>query len=420
MLDATGGESRRRGACCSPRRVPSLQNPRNMPPGTTIRMWAAGDKPGKRPSQPSASQKRAKLPREVRRPRAWLRIVKWAGIVCLSLTALLVATVALVFYLYGRDPNLPDINKLSDYHPKQLIEVLDANDRRIGELFGPTQPTERRTYVSYEEVPPILVDAFVAAEDNSFWEHSGVDYWGMFRAAIKNVVSRETKQGASTITQQVVKTFLLTPERTYKRKIQEIILARRLEHALTKEEIITLYMNQIYFGHGRYGVQEASRFYFGHPVSRWDAKTKTWVSQLDPGEAAMLAGLVQSPENISPRKNPKRAKERQTYVLNQLVKLRERDETATHCLTVAEAQKWIDASIHVVKEPFPDLGTAPEWVQLVRSELIADNGGTGKGEPVLDTLGGKVRTTLDPGLQQIAQKALQTGLRAVDKRHGVG
>src|SRR5262249_40818861 len=140
----------------------------------------------------------------------------------------------------------------------------------------------------------------------------------------------------------------------------------------------------------------------------------------DPGEAAMLAGLVQSPENISPRKNPKRAKERQTYVLNQLVKLRERDETATHGLTAADAQKWIDASIHVVKEPFPDLGTAPEWVQLVRSELIADNGGSGKGEPALDTLGGKVRTTLDPGLQQIAQKALQNGLRNVDKKHGVG
>jgi penicillin-binding protein 1A len=396
-----------------------LQNPRNMPPGTTIRMWAAGDKSGKpRPPQPTAPHKRAKLPKEVRKPqKTWIRVVKWIGIGGLSLTALLVATVALIFYLYGRDPNLPDINKLSDYHPKQLIEILDANDRRIGELFGPTQPTERRTYVTYEEVPPILVDAFVAAEDNSFWEHGGVDYWGMFRAAIKNVVSRETKQGASTITQQVVKTFLLTPERTYKRKIQEIILARRLEHALTKEEIITLYMNQIYFGHGRYGVQEASRFYFGHPVSKWDPKTKTWVSQLDPGEAAMLAGLVQSPENISPRKNPKRAKERQTYVLNQLVKLRERDETGQHGLTAADAQKWIDASIHVVKEPFPELGSAPEWVQLVRSELVRDNGGN---ETALDTLGGKVRTTLDPGLQQIAQKALQNGLRTVDKRHGVG
>jgi hypothetical protein len=247
-------------------------------------------------------------------------------------------------------------------------------------------------------IPTGATVAFVAAEDNKFWTHSGVDYWGMFRAFVTNLRAGHTKQGASTITQQVVKTFLLTPERTFKRKIQENILARQLETSLTKQEIMTLYMNQIYFGHGRYGIEEAARFYFGKHVG-----------QLNVGEAAMLAGLPQSPENISPRKNPKRAKERQTYVLNQLAAMQK--------IPIAEAQKWIDAPIQIVDRPFPDLGSAPEWVDMVKRELVRLNNGN---EAALETLGATVRTTLDPTLQADAQKALQSGLRAVDKRHGIG
>ncbi|MBL0212706.1 MAG: PBP1A family penicillin-binding protein [Myxococcales bacterium] len=324
--------------------------------------------------------------------KRWVTVLKWLAILSFSGLLLLVATVAFVFWMYGRDPNLPDYSKLGDYHPKQVTQILDANDHRIGEIY-----TERRSYVPYEKVPQILIDSFVAAEDNKFWTHGGVDYWGMFRAFVMNIrAGGRSKQGASTITQQVVKTFLLTPERTFKRKIQEIILARRLEKSLTKEEIMTLYVNQIFFGHGRYGVQEASRFYFGKDVG-----------QLNPGEAALIAGLPQSPNNISPRINPKRAKERQTYVLNQLVGMGK--------LTQAEAQKWIDAPIKIVDSPFPELGSAPEWVELAKKELVAE-----KGEAALDTLGAKVRTTLDPSLQAAAQKALQNGLRGVDKRHGVG
>lgn len=323
----------------------------------------------------------------------WLTVIKWLVILGIAGAALVAATVAFVFWMYGRDPALPDYQRLSDYRPHQVTVITDGNDRRIGEIFS-----ERRTVVGYEKVPPIVVDAFIAAEDNKFWTHSGVDYWGMFRAFVANLRAGHTKQGASTITQQVVKTFLLTPERTFRRKIQEIILARRLESSLTKQEIMALYMNQIYFGHGRYGVEEAARFYFGKRVG-----------QLNLGEAAMLAGLPQSPENISPRKNPKRAKERQTYVLNQLVGMQK--------ITVAEAQKWIDAPIQVVARPFPELGSAPEWVDLVKRELVKRNGGD---EKALDTAGQAVRTTLDPSLQAIAQKALQTGLRALDKRHGIG
>ncbi|NVB84754.1 MAG: PBP1A family penicillin-binding protein [Kofleriaceae bacterium] len=340
---------------------------------------AGKGKPGKgsgiRPSKPG---------------RRWLGILKWVGVAVLAGTALVAATVAFTFWMYGRDPNLPKIAKLADYHPKQVTTILDANDRRIGELFS-----ERRTFVPYDKIPPIVIDSFIAAEDNGFWTHGGIDYIGMVRAFFTNIKAGKTKQGASTITQQVVKTFLLTPERTFKRKIQEIILSRRLEKSLTKQEIMTLYVNQIYFGHGRYGVQEAARFYFGKDIA-----------QVNIGEAAMLGGLVQSPENISPRKHPQRAKERQTYVLNQLAKIGK--------ISPADAQKWINEPIKVVKEPFPELGSAPEWVDLVRRELVAT-----KGEKGMET-GGTVRTTLDPGLQASAQKALQAGLRAVDARQKIG
>lgn len=363
--------------------------------GSTMKMWT--------PSGPDpAPRRRARTSRSgvqgmplgpvARRPAPWLAIVKWVVIVGVAGAALAAATAAFVFWMYGRDPDLPDYARLSDYRPKQVTTITDASDRRIGEIF-----TERRTVVALDKVPPVLVDAFIAAEDNKFWTHSGIDYWGMFRALVANVRAGEARQGASTITQQVVKTFLLTPEKTFRRKIQEIILARRLEQSLSKQDILTLYINQIYFGHGRHGVAEAAQFYFGKPVEK-----------LNLGEAAMLAGIVQAPEKISPRKNPRRAKERQTYVLNQLLAMQK--------IPAAEAQKWIDAPIQIIDRPFAELGSAPEWVDLVKRELVKLHG-----KPAaLDTLGATVRTTLDPSLQAIAQKALQSGLRAVDKRRGAG
>jgi penicillin-binding protein 1A len=372
-------------------RASKLQKHANMPPGSTMKMWSRAGA-AVEAKKPSGEGKKPKLQKPAATPRRrWLRIVKWVALIGLSGMALMAATIAFVFWLYGRDPKLPNIEKLGDYHPKQVTAILDANDRRIGELGS-----ERRTFVPYDKIPAILVDSFVAAEDNRFWTHGGVDYLGMVRAFLANILAGHTKQGASTITQQVVKTFLLTPERTFKRKIQEIILARRIEGSLTKQEIMTLYVNQIYFGHGRYGVQEAARFYFGKDVG-----------QLNVGEAAMLGGLPQSPETLSPRKHPEAAKRRQIYVLQQLERMTK--------LTHAEAQKWIDAPIQIVKSPFPEIGTAPEWVELARKELLAN-----KNEEALDTLGATVRTTLDPGMQAMAQRALQTGLRAVDKRHSVG
>ncbi|HEY4239258.1 MAG TPA: PBP1A family penicillin-binding protein [Kofleriaceae bacterium] len=337
-------------------------------------------------------------PPKKKRP-LWFVILKWGLITGVSGCALLVGTVAFIFWMYSRDPSLPDIHKLDDYKPNVVTVVVDANGQRIGEL-GST----RRTVIRYEDLPPAVVDAFEAAEDERFEEHGGVDYWGMFRAALSNIRGNH-KQGASTITQQVVKNMLLTPEQTYKRKIQEIILARRLEKALTKHEIFSLYLNEINFGHYNfghgetgpvYGIGEAARFYFGKDVSK-----------LTTGEAAVLASLPKSPELYSPRAHPDAAKERQIHVLGRMV--------AMGRLTQAEAQKWVDAPIQLVADPYPELGRSPEWVDLVKKELVEQNGGD---EKVLDKLGATVRTTLDPGLQRRAQEALQAGLRAVDARHG--
>ncbi|HTJ43129.1 MAG TPA: PBP1A family penicillin-binding protein [Kofleriaceae bacterium] len=318
----------------------------------------------------------------------WQRLVKWSALSILASAALAFAGAASIIWYYSRD--LPSIEKLSDYHPKQVTVILDDKGQRIGEIF-----TERRTFVPFEKIPKRVYNAFIAAEDASFWTHGGVDYMGIVRA-VWNDVRGGPKQGASTITQQVVKNMVLSPEQSFKRKIQEMILARRLEKHLTKEEILTIYLNEIYFGHQRYGIQEAARFYFGKDVD-----------QLDVGEAAMLGGLPKAPEEISPFKNPQRAKERQTYVLNR--------EAELGFITKDEAQKFINEPIHVVKNPFPEMGGAPEWVALAKKELVASYG-----DGALETLGAKVKTTMDSDIQANAQKALQEGLRAYDARHKLG
>jgi penicillin-binding protein 1A len=360
-------------------------------------MWAPGvaQVPPRRKTEKMSKQDRPKLPKGMgnKKPR-WKRILKWSLIGIGSFLLLSFGTIALLFVIWGAD--LPDGDKLKQYEFKQVTVILDSTGKTSNDRIGEIYPEHgRRSVVLYEEVPQILVDAFVAAEDEHFWTHSGIDYWGMVRAFIANL--KGSKQGASTITQQVVKNMLLTPRRNFKRKIQEIILARRIEQNLSKKEIMSLYMNQIFFGHDCYGVQEAARFYFGKDVK-----------DITVGEAALLAGLPQSPNNISPLVNPQRAKARQTYVLNRLVE--------TKKLTLEQATQWIDAPIAVAKDPFPKKGSAPEWVELVKQELVERHGG----KAAIDTVGAEVRTTLDVKLQTTAQAALQKGLRAVDARHKAG
>jgi penicillin-binding protein 1A len=215
----------------------------------------------------------------------------------------------------------------------------------------------------------------------------------MLRALWVNVKEGRAAQGASTITQQVVKTFLLSPEKSLKRKMQEIILARRLEKGLTKDEILTLYLNQIYYGHGRYGIEEAAQYFFAKKAI-----------DLGPCEASVLAGLPQSPERLSPFKHPDAAKSRQLYVLEQLVR-------RGH-LEGKEAKRCADEPIRVVKNPYPEMGMAPEWVDAVKRELVARYG-----EEKLPYLGLSVKVTMDSELQIAARDALETGLRSVDERH---
>jgi penicillin-binding protein 1A len=366
-------------------------------PPTTLRMWTsgAGTAPPRRKTEKMPKQSRPKLPKGLgKRPRPlWFRIVKWSLISSLLVVALGLGTIATLFIVW--DSGLPEVEKLSDVEYKQVTVILDSHGKTSNDRIGELYPEHgRRTVVAYDQVPQILVDAFVAAEDEKFWSHGGIDYWGMVRAFIANL--RGKRQGASTITQQVVKNMLLTNRQNLKRKVQEIILARRLEQNLTKKEILSLYMNQIFFGHDCYGVQEAARFYFGKDVE-----------DVNVGEAALLAGLPQAPSKISPLVDPQRAKSRQTYVLNRLAE--------TKKISAAEAKKWIDAPIQVATAPFPHKGSAPEWVELVRKELVAS-----KGKGAIDTLGAEVRTTLDVELQRAAQAALEKGLQTSDARRKAG
>ena len=229
----------------------------------------------------------------------FLKIAAWATLASAVLAA--VAVVLVVRHYEGKLPTLDKVRK--GYEPPQVTRVLSRDGSVLASLF-----TERRTVVKFTDIPNHVKLAFLAAEDASFYQHEGLNYLGMLRAMAVNLRSGRSRQGASTITQQVVKNVLLVPERTYERKIKETILARRLEHELSKDEILSLYLNQIYLGHGRYGVEEASRYYFGKRVR-----------ELDVAEAATLSGLVASPERYSPRRDAGLSMQRRHYVLSQML-----------------------------------------------------------------------------------------------------
>ena len=215
------------------------------------------------------------------------------GIILLLIAGMLGAGVLAGGYWYfARD--LPDVRTLTEWKPPQVTRVLARDGTVIAELYK-----ERRTVVSRDKVPNDVVSALLAAEDADFYKHEGLDYMGMARALLNSFKAGHVTGSGSTITQQVVKNLVLSPEKTFARKAKELILARRIEQAFTKDEILTLYVNAVYFGHGRYGVQEAARYYFGKDVG-----------ELTVVEAATLAGVVQSPERLSPRKHPERSRER--------------------------------------------------------------------------------------------------------------
>ncbi|MCB0349353.1 MAG: transglycosylase domain-containing protein, partial [Bdellovibrionales bacterium] len=295
------------------------------------------------------------------------------------------ATVAYIYYIFA---TLPKIITVKDYKPLLVTKVYDRHNKEIGEFFR-----ERRVVVPFEKFPKQLTQAFIAAEDSSFYHHSGINYLAIGRAMLANLKAGRKVQGGSTITQQVAKSLLLTPEKTYTRKLKEAILSYRMEANLSKEEILYLYLNQIYLGHGSYGVELAARTYF-----------KKSVDQLDLKECAMLAGLPQAPSRYSPVIHPKKAKERQIYVLGRMAE--------NGFITKEQADEAIKADIKVyTRENLASI--APYFVETIRQQLIQDFGE----DAVLDQ-GLKIYTGLDYEKQVAANEDMQKGLRDLDKRQG--
>ena len=305
------------------------------------------------------------------------------------------ATGAGVVWYYSRD--LPSLDELRQgpegYRARtpQTTRIETADGVLIGELFE-----ERRTVVPFERIPGTLVNAVLAAEDADFYRHEGLDYPGILRALFINLREGRIAQGASTITQQVVGTFLPEidrRERSFSRKIREALLARRLEQYLSKEEILFLYLNQINFGHARYGVQEASRFYFDRDVE-----------EITLAQAALLAGLPRGPAIYTPVRHPVRARQRRDWVL---VQMEAKGFADAHDVALARAAPLGVVPRHDEEE------LAPEVVTRVRAELeeLVGREQARRGGYV-------VRTTIDSGLQRSAREALRNGLLAIDERHG--
>ncbi|MBT0665047.1 PBP1A family penicillin-binding protein [Geobacter pelophilus] len=313
----------------------------------------------------------------------------------LKTVAIALAGVAMIIligfsgWFYYMLAKLPKVDRLADYKPPIVTQVLGDDGSLVGEFF-----LERRTVVPVDKIPRKLIQAFVAAEDSNFFQHKGIDYFGIVRAAIKNVISMRKKEGASTITQQVAKSMLLTSEKSYSRKIKEAILASRMEKKLSKDEILYIYLNQIYLGAGAYGVQLAAETYFGKGVD-----------QLNLAEIAMLAGLPKAPNSYSPIKHMDKAKERQNYVLERMVK--------EGYITEAEATHARSTVIAIKPLKKVNSEQSAYFLEQIRIQLEAKYG-----EERLYKEGLKIYTTMNAEMQKGAFESVQRGLKEVDKRQG--
>lgn len=298
----------------------------------------------------------------------------------------LLALSGYLFYLYN---SLPRVDRLADYKPPIVSQVFGSDGSLVGEFY-----LERRIVVPVDKIPRQLIQAFVAAEDANFYQHKGLDYLGIVRAAVKNVLSLSKKEGASTITQQVAKSMLLTPEKKFSRKFKEAILAKRMEERLSKDEILYIYLNQIYLGAGSYGVQVAAETYFGKNVD-----------QLNLAEMAMLAGLPKAPNYYSPIKHLDRARERQAYVLDRMVK--------EGYITQAEADHARALPIVIKSMKTVNSEQSAYFLEHIRIQLEEKYG--------MDKLykeGLRIYTTMDGAMQKAAYEAVVNGLKNVDKRQG--
>jgi len=291
-----------------------------------------------------------------------------------------------IIWYYSRD--LPSIESLREYQPSLVTKIYGDDQQLIGQFY-----IQRRVLVPLSQMPQDLLHAIIAVEDSRFYEHRGVDPLGILRALLTNIENLRLSQGASTITQQLARSLFLSSEKSFRRKFKEAILAWKMEKILSKDEILELYLNQIYFGHGAYGVQAAARTYFGKNVD-----------QLGLAEVAYIAGVPRAPTEYSPYLNPERAKQRQGVVLRRMV-----DEGF---ITEDQFRKVYRQDLYFQKlEKEEEIG--PYFLEYLRQYLSATYG-----DAMVYKGGLSVHTTLNLSMQKAATEALREGLRAIDKRQG--
>ena len=313
----------------------------------------------------------------------WKKLLLLGFVLCLCLVLGAGAALGLLA-LFG---DFPSIEPAAAYRPSVSSKIYDRTNRLVGEIY-----LEKRTVVPYQAIPRHVVNAFLAAEDANFFRHRGVDYVAIGRALLKDIVSGGFAQGASTITQQTVKTLFLTPEKSIRRKIKEIILAFRIERKLSKEEILYLYLNQIYLGDGAYGVEAASRAYFGKGVG-----------SLNVAEGALIAGLAQAPTRYSPRNRLEQAKSRQRYVLRRMA--------GVGFLPSDEADRAYQARI-TLAPPSDFRSRAAYFIEYVRAYIQERYGSDALYRSEL-----RIYTTIDGRLQEAAHDTLLQGVRQTEERN---
>ena len=320
---------------------------------------------------------RLKSPAPVKQSKPWNHF--HCTLYLLGISLLVTFFISLTLYLFVL-LDIPKLKSIKDYQPKMTTLLLDRENKIVKRIF-----VENRRVVSLESMPPLLAIAFVAAEDSRFYQHPGVDIWSVFRALFHNIRSGEKAQGGSTITQQVTRSLLLSREKVYSRKIKEAILSYRIDSVMSKDEILYIYLNQIYLGEGAYGVEAAAETYFNKGVK-----------DLTLGQVAMLAGLPQAPSRYSPIKNKELAKKRQAYVLNRMAE--------DGYITPETARKAFDEPL-AVSQRQEDINDGEYYYQQVVKEV-----GSRYGQELLVTGGLTIHTCMDRSLQQDAQAAVRRGL----------
>ncbi len=289
--------------------------------------------------------------------------------------------------LFVYESELPEIRALEDYRPNVVTELYAGDGQLIGSFA-----LQRRILVSYDQIPQVLKDAILVTEDQHFFQHWGVDFPRVLEAAIQNVLKQRKAEGASTLTMQLARVLFLTPEKSFRRKIQETLLALQIERHYTKQQIFTMYCNQIYLGHGNYGFEAASEFYFGKPLGR-----------LTPAEAALLAAIVRGP-SYSPILHPKRAQDRRDFVVERMA------EAGKITKEQANEARQQPLGLHL---SYPRNDLAPYFVEEIRQYLERTYGTQAVHEQGL-----RVYTGLDVAMQRSANRAVRDGLHAYDRRHG--